>query len=258
MGEYSYGVYFIANGQRVRLPVNPQEVSVVYGGENTNYNLAGVGEVVIPRLPKLATIEIESYFPRNAYTAATVGNSWYKPEVYVDFFTKLQRQKIVFQFVINRYDGEKKMFNTSIYAVISDFKITDKGGESGDVYFAVSVQEYRNTAPKKVEVISVDADSDMTKLAQTEQRLIDAQEIVVGDVVTVTGQIFEKAEQTEQAARTARKYLNQSRQVVARVLPPDTRAQLHKVYISGVGWVDKGSCVKANAGNIVNRVQSGQ
>lgn len=258
MGEYSYGVYFIANGQRVRLPVNPQEVSVVYGGENTNYNLAGVGEVVIPRLPKLATIELESYFPRNAYTAATVGNSWYKPEVYVDFFTKLQRQKIVFQFVINRYDGEKQMFNTSIYAVISDFKITDKGGESGDVYFAVSVQEYRNTAPKKVEVISVDADSDTTKLAQTEQRLIDAQEIVVGDVVTVTGQVFEKAEQTEQAARTARKYLNQSRQVVARVLPPDTRAQLHKVYISGVGWVDKGACVKGNAGNIVNRVQSGQ
>lgn len=255
MNEYGYGVYFIANGQRVRLPVNPQEISVVYAGENSNYNLSGVGEVVIPRLPKCATIEIESYFPANRYTTAATGNSWCKPEVYVDFFTKLQRKKAVFQFVINRYDGDKQMFNTSIYAVVSDFKITDKGGESGDVYFAVSVQEYRNTAPKKVEIIEVNTKTDTTRLAQTEQRLIDAEEIVVGDVVTVTGQVFDTAEQTETEARKVRAYLNQSKQTVARVLPPDTQSQLHKVYIHNVGWVDKSSCVKGNVYNTVNRLQ---
>lgn len=256
MNELGFGVYFVTDTQKVRLPVNPQEVTIVYPSDNTTYNLSGTGEVVIPRLPKCATVEIESFFPRNAYTSMTYSNSWYRPEFYVDFFTKLQRERAVFRFIVNRYDGDKHMFDTSFKAVVQDFKITDRGGESGDLYFAISVQEYRNTEPMLVEVKSVDAENDTTYLATTKQREVDDSEIVVGDVVTVTGPVYETEDEGAAAYRKARKVITLARHTVARVLPPDLQGQLHKVYIRGVGWVDKASCVKSNANNTSNRIDA--
>lgn len=256
MEDVGFGIYFVTDSQKVRLPVNPQELTVVYAGDNTTYNLSGTGEVVIPRLPKCVTVELESYFPRNSYTTLTYSNSWYRPEFYVAFFTMLQRKRMTFQFIVNRYDGDKQMFDTSFKAVVQDFKITDRGGESGDVYFAISVQEYRNTEPQRVEVKSVDSASDTTELVQTKQRDVANDEIVVGDLVTVTGPVFEREDEVLSTFSKARRYLNLANHTVARVLPPDAQYMLHKVYIMNVGWVDKASCVKSNIQNSNNRLET--
>lgn len=250
-----YGVYFKTDKQTIQLPVNPQELSVTYGGDNTNYNLIGKGEVVIPRLPKLATVEITSFFPRNSYIAGTVSNAWHKPEDYVRFFQTMQARRQVFHFIANRWDADSPMFDTSFDAVISDFTITDKGGEAGDVYFSLTVSEYRDTKAQRVEKISESKETDTTKLTVVDIRTVPQDEIVVGDMVTVSGPVYQSDDQPEIALNQTKSYAANAMGVVGRTLPPSARAELNRVYISGLGWVNKTDCVKGNSRHLANKAQ---
>lgn len=250
-----YGVYIKTDKQSIQFPVNPQELSVSYGGDNTNYNLIGKGEVIIPRRPKLATVEISSFFPRNSYMVGTVSNSWYKPEDYVRFIKTLQERRQVFQFIVNRWDSESPMFDSSFNAVVQDFTITDKGGESGDVYFVLTVSEYRDTSAQKVEKVSEDIEANTTTLAVVDIRSVPQDEIVVGDMVTVSGPVYETDDQLEQAIGLTKNMAANAVGAVVRVLPPSLVPGANRVYVNGLGWVEKTDCVKGNARNNANRAQ---
>jgi hypothetical protein len=250
MSDFSfYGIYFQTSKQTVRLPMNPNELSVRYDGDNTTYNLISLGEAVIPRLPKLATVDISSFFPRNSYITGTSSDSWYKPEFYVDFFRMLQRNKVVFQFIINRYDVDEPTFDTSFKAVVSSFEITDRGGEAGDLYYTLSVQEYRNTEPQSVEKSHVDEANDTTYLVKTKQREVDNSELVVGDIVSVSGPAFETDDQLTSALAMTKRILTRANGVVMRVLPPSAQPELSRVLVDGIGWVNRADCTKANVQN---------
>lgn len=265
MSQY-FGIWFDLgkSKSKIRLPVNPSELSVMYEGDNTNYNLLGIGETVIPRTPKLATVHLSSFFPASRFIAGTVSevvyegrvqSSRYEPRTYVEFFQRLQRRKQTFRFIINRYDSDKPMFDTSFNAVISSFSITDKGGESGDIYFEMDVQEFRNTTPQEVEIRNVDSENDTTYLVATDQRTIDDDEFVVGDLVTVSGPVYETDDQLSTAFTTSRRILTNVKGVVGRILPPDLRPEFDRIYIQEMGWVQKADCVKGNVNNTANRLQ---
>ncbi len=261
--ENQFGIYFNTvdvdgvTKQSVRLPVNPTEITVSYPGESSTYNLINIGEVIIPRNPKLAVVEISSFFPRNAFIDITVSNSWYKPEFYVEFFHQLQKKKMVFDFIINRFDSDQHMFDTSFKAVLTDFEISDKGGESGDVYYKLNVSEYRSTSPQFVELIEEDQADDVTYLTQVNQRDVPNDEIVAGDMVTVNGPVFQTDDELITAYSSSRKFVTDVRAVVNRVLPPDARESFNRVYIGGLGWVRKTDCIKGNVGNTINRINIG-
>ena len=250
-----FGVYIKTDRQSIQFPVNPQEISVTYGGDNTNYNLIGKGEVIIPRRPKLATVEISSFFPRNGYIVGTVADSWYKPEAYVRFIKTLQERRQVFQFIVNRWDSDSPMFDSSFSAIVQDFTITDRGGESGDVYFTLSVSEYRDTTPQRVEKVSEDIAADSTKLTVVDIRSVPNDEIVVGDTVTVSGPVYERDDQWEQAIDKTKSIASNVVGVVGRILPPSLVPEMNRVYVKGLGWVEKTDCVKGNTRNNVNRAQ---
>jgi hypothetical protein len=202
------------------------------------------GEVIIPRNTKLATVEISSFFPRNSYMSGTVSDSWYTPEGYVKFFQALLKEKIVFQFIINRWDCQEEMFDTNFDAIITSFKITDKGGESGDVYYSITVSEYRNTKPQETEIISEDAENDTTYIAINDIRDVPHDEIVVGDMVTVSGPCFESDDQESWESAQLESDLCNVRGYVGRILPPSMVPGFDRVYLSGIGWVRKADCVK--------------
>lgn len=250
-----FGIYLKTDKQTIQLPVNPQELSVTYGGDNTNYNLIGKGEVIIPRHPKLAVLEISSFFPRNAYMTGTTSDSWYKPQDYVRFIQTLQARRTVFQCVINRWDSDSPMFDTNMLAVIQDFTITDKGGESGDVYYTLSISEYRDTKAQRVEKVSEDVEADVTKLTVVDIRTVPQDEIVVGDMVTVSGPVFEYDDQPEIALNQTKSYAANVMGVVGRILPPSLLPAQNRVYLAGIGWVRKTDCVKGNARNLANKAQ---
>lgn len=259
-----YGIYFNSNqyvndpqigltALSVRLPVNPSEITVTMSGETTTYNLINKGEVIIPRNTKLRTVEFSSFFPRNSYMSGTVGDSWYKPEGYVKFFNSLLEEKIVFRLVINRWDVNEEMFDTSFDAVLTGFTITDKGGEPGDIYYSLSVSEYRDTKPQETEIISEDEETDTTYLAIRNERDVPVNEIVVGDMVTVSGPCYETDDQSSWQSAKLESELTNAKGIVGRILPPSLVPGLDRIYLDGIGWVRKSDCIKGLSDNNSSR-----
>lgn len=264
-----YGIYFLTNKNEVRLPFNPTDLTITYEGEPTNYNLIGKGEVVIPRNSKLAKFNISSFFPRLSYIAGTNTDRWLPPEQYVAFFKFLLESKTIFHVVVNRYDDQEFMFDTSFDAILTSFTHTDKGGEPGDVYYELSISEYRSTLPEKAEVVSVDGDT--TYLAATQQRPTPEDEFCVGDMVVVSGPVYQTDDappyekevkpvepdkpqpSDDETFRNSRSILSKATCVIGRILPPCLLPGFNRVYLNGIGWVDKADCVKTNVNNTIQR-----
>lgn len=271
-----YRIWFKVDGyEEIELPVNPQEVTITYPGNSTNYDVEGIGEIVIPRIPKLATITFESFFPREMVWQTVVNSeSWYPPEWYVTFFRNIQKSRQPFELTIVRgYDSVKEYdsvggvtvnktdyFDTVLdKAVILDFSITDKGGEPGDVYYSMAVSEYRDASPKSMaELAEEEVDESGNVLSQKMVMVVNRPPqtgvIAVGRTVQVNGEVHETPESSDIDWAKAQTKANQLDSVVSRVLPPEVSSEVHSVYIDSLGWVDKGSCKLAESTGTMNGV----
>lgn len=252
-----YRIWFVTDSETITLPVNPLEVSTTFGADNTNYNVVGVGEVIVPRTPKLATISFESFFPKTGIFQTYVNEeSWYEPKDYVSFFRELQTNRVVFKLVVCRADGFDQTFDTNFSAILNDFTIIDKGGEPGDVYYSMSVSEWRNFLPEVLEVkVNGEEDADgntVTKrqLVPIKQRVTPTIPMSVGQQVEVTGKVYETPDQTDEVWRKTRRVLVKTTGVVGRVLPPQYASVAQRVFITDIGWVNKADCVTSNVFNI--------
>lgn len=152
--QTKYGLYIAKGTQVVRIPVNPQEYPIQMDGNNDTYDVMGIGEIMIPRIPKLRVIPWESYFPvsRDDPLALNTGAFW-TPDHYIRFFRNAMIGGQILRFVANRYmeDGAP-LFDTNIQCLVSKFEISEKGGMTGDVFYSVELTEYRNYAPAVVQI----------------------------------------------------------------------------------------------------------
>jgi hypothetical protein len=247
----------------IELPVNPAEVTITYPANPTNYDVEGVGDVIIPRIPKLATVTFDSFFPREAvYITAANGESWYSPEWYVSFFRNLQISREPFELTIVRgtdiyYDNsdqfnvfanQQNYFDTVFdQAVLLDISISDKGGEPGDVYYSMTISEYRDASPKTMAELAeekFDDDGNIVeqKLVPVVNRPPQRGAIVPDRAVQISGKVYEEPETTSQEWEFSRQDANRLDRVVTRVLPPSVSGTMHSVYVDGLGWVDSKNC----------------
>lgn len=259
----------------VELPVNPQEITITYPANPTNYDVEGIGDVVIPRIPKLANVTFESFFPREAvYITGTNGTSWSNPEWYVNFFRNLQTSREPFELTIIRgtdtyYDGDsvfpthQQYFDTVFdKAVLLDLSISDKGGEPGDVYYSMTISEYRDASPKTMAELAeekLDDDGNVIeqKLVPVVNRPPQRGAIVPYRAVEISGEVYEEPDtprgikpsptptpepEKKTSWQMSRQQANRIDRVVTRVLPPSVSGKLHSVYVNGLGWVDDKCC----------------
>lgn len=257
-----YRIWFNAAGyQEFELPVNPQEVSISYPANPTNYDVEGVGEIIIPRLPKLSTVTFESFFPREKMFQPMINSgSWYTPEWYVSFFRNMQKTGKPFELTIIRgYDeyeaidannsitiDETMYFNTVFdKAVILDFTITDRGGEPGDIYFNMAISEYRDASPQSLAEISKEVRDDEGLVYMQERVICPNRPPQVGDItvdttVRINGQAYDDPEEVKE--ENAKNVISQIERRVARILPPDVANTMHSIYVAELGWVNKKDC----------------
>ena len=64
MSVNNFGLFFTRDGTVIRLPVNPEKLPVARDNDNSEYNVLGIGPIMIPRIPKLREVTISSFFPR--------------------------------------------------------------------------------------------------------------------------------------------------------------------------------------------------
>lgn len=170
------------------IPVNPEEISIKYPSDNKDYDVIGIGQVVVPRKPALKEISWESFFPAST-SDPYVDADAYDPDEYVDWFENAMKKNQKVRLIITR----DRLYDTNIRCIVSDFETTDKGGEPGDMYYSVTLREYRDYSPETVSIITTPAETaaDQTVEATSEaERPVETPVLRVGAPVIANGQYW--------------------------------------------------------------------
>lgn len=131
------GTEFIlsADGQSLKLPVSPEEYSLIQEVENHSFSTLELGEIMIPGKKKPAKLSFSSFFPNpsNNYSFLTTRT----------FPTPTECKEMILGWV----EGKKPvrvLISASLNMVflISTFN-TSQRDASGDLYFDISFTEYK-------------------------------------------------------------------------------------------------------------------
>ena len=115
-----FEICFRLDGQLIRLPVNPAKLPVAHPTSNDKYNVLGLGEIMVPRLPDLRTLRISSFFPGRPLPGMQEQSGFLPPEFYINFFSRAQEQKKPLAYTPVRYyeNGEPFMTGDSGFDVL--------------------------------------------------------------------------------------------------------------------------------------------
>ena len=238
MAVTNYGLYFSKRGTTIRIPVNPQEYPIKSPGDNTRYNVLNIGEIIVPRIPKLKQTSWESYFPGDPDDSLSViGNGFKPPEFYIDTFNEYQSTGEPVRFIANRYmENGDPIFDTNMLVIVEDFDYREKGGETGDFYYTISLSEYRDFSPQRVTTRTSDSNgtgNGTTVLAATsEQRKTPTDVITIGDKVTANGRYFYTS-----WGESPFDNANNITTTVTRIIQSPGPGQIYPVLIGQLGWV---------------------
>lgn len=236
--ENRYSLYLARGETRLRLPVNPESYAITRDSENSEYNVLGVGPIVIPRKPKLTKVSWSGLLPGRAELWAVVtAGAFQPPKVYIDFLQSAMEDKAVLRFVANRVleDGTP-LFDTNMEVVVSQFKTEERGGETGDFYYELSLTEYRDYTPKTVKLQPPAAAGEPVSATAETSRSIPAGQLTVGQTVVVNGSCYYSSQGAEPHG-----VLSGFRGVISRIITTDPQRPYpyHITAESGgaKGWV---------------------
>ena len=83
-------IYLKFGSKKLKIPVNPEEIEIKYQTDHKEYDVLGVGNIVIPRKPSLKETSWESFFPSGNDPYRNTGAQ--TPKKYVDFIEKAMKQ----------------------------------------------------------------------------------------------------------------------------------------------------------------------
>lgn len=186
--ENKYGLYLAREGTVIRLPVNPESYSISQDNDNGNYNVLGIGPIMVPRTPKLHVASWSGLFPgRPDLGFVLTSGAFQPPKFYIDFLQTAMDDKQVLRYVANRYmeDGTP-IFDTNMEVLVTRFKYEERGGETGDFYYDIALSEYRDYSPKTVKLQQSGPEEPVTATSEP-TRSIPSGQLTVGQTVTVNG-----------------------------------------------------------------------
>lgn len=241
-----FGLFFkrqnVANDMVYRLPVNPEKIPVSQDSANEEYNVLGIGPIMVPRIPNLKKISIESYFPGRIDRMTLTSGDFQPPEFYINFFRNAMENKEVLIYAVSRCyeDGTPYFVNDpSINVLVTGFQTEERGGETGDFYYTLELTEYRDYNPLTIQ-IQTEATAEKPATATTEQtRSIPKGQLYVGMTAILNGNYFYSSYGDKPSGSG-----NSRRVVVSRIINDDNERPypVHVKSESGValGWCKKG------------------
>lgn len=172
-------VYLVFGSRKMRIPVNPEEIEIERPTDNKTFDVIGLGEIVVPRKPSLQAASWESFFPGED-ADPYVNPEHMPPEEYVQQIESALKEQTVCRLVITR----EGMPYTNMQCIVSEFKTTDKGGEPNDLYYSISLKEYRDYAPEMVAIVVSQV------AAPQKQRAVNTPALRVGATVIANGKYW--------------------------------------------------------------------
>lgn len=177
-------IYIVFGKKKARIPVNPEELKIKYPTDHKKYDVLGIGQIAVPKKPALKEVSWEGFFPGDL-NAPYVNSRAKQPEYYIKMLEKALKKKQVCRLIITR----SGLYDTNMKCLVSDFEAKDKGGEMDDVYYSISLLEYRSYYPEIVAVVTTSpvSDSPTVQVAAETDRPVDTPVLRVGAAVIVNG-----------------------------------------------------------------------
>lgn len=125
------------NTERVRLPVNPEGLSVVSPFGFNDVTVANLGEVSIFGDRGLKEFSFSTFFPAKYNPSYCEYRSFKAPYTYVAIFEKWRDTKLPLRFVVT---GTKINYLVTIRDFTYDI---EKAGSPGDIYFSISLKQFK-------------------------------------------------------------------------------------------------------------------
>lgn len=142
---YRFYIGLLDNSEEeILLPVNPEEISVTQSGNTESYSIYQFGEVVKGGSRKLLKLSLSSFFPieQGPYVMT---QQLQHPSDYVNkLYSWKQKNKILTLKVTGGYYPIDRLW------MIEDFQINEKAGEVGDIFYTVSLTEYREFRARRM------------------------------------------------------------------------------------------------------------
>lgn len=148
-----YKLYFSRDSTVLALPINPEKLPETISADNGKYNVLGLGQVMQPRTPDLRTVSISGLLPGRRLPGQT--GIHLPPVVYMDFFTSAMKKKTPIVYTpVRVYENGLPFLGPSLGfpCLVTSFKAEERGGETGDFYFDLSLSEYRDFSPQRAVV----------------------------------------------------------------------------------------------------------
>ena len=225
----NFGLFFSRDGEVVRLPVNPEKLPVEQESDNSEYNVLGIGPIMIPRIPKLRKVTISQFFPGREFPGVLNSGSFQAPSYYINFFKSAMDDKAVLTYLPVRYyeDGTPYMEDDAGFDVlVTGFSYEERGGETGDFYYDLELTEYRDYSPQMVTI------SPQQQTATAEPtRSVPSDQLVVGSVCIANGEWYYTSYGDEPHGSG-----NGTRVVVSRIVDKTRARPIHVTTESG-GWL---------------------
>lgn len=121
----------------LELPVLPENLKLTRKADNKSFSLCEYGEVTLLKPPKPVFLYLKSFFP--AENAPYVSSSGLKtPEEYIKFLDNAMKNQKVLSVL-----AEDAAFSLMIRATIEELSYEERGGEPGDIYYELTLKEYR-------------------------------------------------------------------------------------------------------------------
>ena len=165
----------------VLLPITPEDIEISYPGNNKTADVILLGEINLLKTRKLATFSIKSWFPdENWYPGIVTSGRFRKSSYYVNFFEKIRDEKKPCWFYIYG-------LNFSMQVSIESFTYSRKGGEHEDLYYTLSLKEYRPFSVRELPKIVQEESDEVLETLDKKTPTLEPTEITIGSTVVVNG-----------------------------------------------------------------------
>lgn len=143
--------------EEILLPVNPEEVNVTQSGDTETYSIYQFGDVVKSGNRKLLKLSISSFFPLED-APYVMTERLDHPSVYINkLYSWKQSNKVITFKVTGGYYPIDRLW------LIEDYEINEKAGEVGDIYYTISLTEYREFKARRIILSSNNGMTSLTK-----------------------------------------------------------------------------------------------
>ena len=146
MASNDFGLFFTRDNTVIRLPVNPDKLPVARELDTDEYNVMGIGQIMVARTPNLRTLTISSFFPGRIAPYVLTSGRFEPPEFYIQFFESAMNDGVPILYTPVRYyeNGQPFMTGDAGFQVfVTSFSTEERGAETGDFYYDLELTSVR-------------------------------------------------------------------------------------------------------------------